>query len=148
MSYFIFSKNLDNVTGTIYKIAENQNDLINLNITPSVYKIIEDSQSNFNLVKFRKKYPESYNQDTITYSDLNISFLNKDQLQNYINYFKQQIKQFIDNNPNHVFLNRWSDHNVQLSNLNLDNITYPLNKSLEQHFNDLGQTSLNPLQIS
>jgi hypothetical protein len=36
---------------------------------------------------------------------------------------------------------------MQLNNLNLDSITYPLNKSLEQYFNDLGQPSLNPLQI-
>jgi hypothetical protein len=36
---------------------------------------------------------------------------------------------------------------MQLNNLNLDSITYPLNKSLEQYFSDLGQTSLNPLQI-
>lgn len=147
MSYFIFSKNLDNVPGTLYKIAENQNDFSNLNIIPSVYKIIEDSQSNFNLVKFRNKLPEKYNNDTITYIDQNISFINKNQLQDYIDFFKQQIKQFTDNNPNHPLLNRWNDYYVQLNSLNLDNISYPLNKSLEQHFSDIGQNSFNYLQI-
>ena len=53
MVYFIFGKNLDNIEGTIYRIAENQSDLNNLNILQSDYKIIEDSQSNFNLVKSR-----------------------------------------------------------------------------------------------
>jgi len=48
MSYFIFLKNSDNIEGTIYKIAENQSDLNNINITQSDYKIIQDSQENFN----------------------------------------------------------------------------------------------------
>ena len=37
MSYFIFTNNLDNVEETIYKIAENQSDLNNLNIEKSSY---------------------------------------------------------------------------------------------------------------
>lgn len=77
MAYFIFSKNFDNIEGTIYRIAENQNDLSNLNITPSIYKIIEDSQSNFNLVKFGNKIINKYNNDTITYSDGIILFNKK-----------------------------------------------------------------------
>ncbi len=56
MSYFVFAKNFDNVSGTIYKIAENQSDLNNLNIILSDYKIIEDSQSNFNDFKLLNKY--------------------------------------------------------------------------------------------
>jgi hypothetical protein len=147
MSYFIFLKNLDNVEATLYKIAENQSDLNNLNIITSAYKIIEDSQSNFNLVKFGNKYPNKYNNDTITYLDQNYSYTKKEELQTYVDAFKNQIKQFTDNNPNHPLLNRWNDYYIQLNNLNLNNITYPLNKSLEQHFNDSGQSSLNILQI-
>ena len=41
MSYFIFLKNLDNVSNSLYKIAENQSDLNNINIDQSQYKIIE-----------------------------------------------------------------------------------------------------------
>ena len=32
MSFFIFFKNCDNKNGVLYRIAENQNDLNNLNI--------------------------------------------------------------------------------------------------------------------
>jgi len=148
MSYFIFLKNLDNVEGTLHKIAENQFDLNNLNISQSEYKIIEDSQSNFNLVKYGSKYPNKYNNNVITYIDKSIKFENKEHLKNVIDLFKQQIKQFINNNPNHPLLNRWNDYFNQLNNLNLDSITYPLNKSLEQYFNDLGQPSYNILQVS
>jgi hypothetical protein len=51
MSYFIFTNNTEDITNTIYRIAENQSDLNNLNIDKSIYKIIEDSQENFNAVK-------------------------------------------------------------------------------------------------
>jgi len=68
-------------------------------------------------------------------------------LQDSINFFKQQIKQFLDNNPNHSLFTRWNDYYNQLNNLNLNNITYPLNISLEQYLKDQGQNSLSPLQL-
>jgi len=147
MSYFIFLKDLDNSEGTLYKIAENQSDLNNLNIIQSDYKIIEDSQSNFDLVKYGNKLPIKYNGDTIIYSDQIISFINKQQLQIYVNSFKDTIKDFIKSNSNHSLFNQWNNYYNQLNSLNLDNITYPLNKSLEQYFKDQNKISLNPLQI-
>lgn len=147
MAYFIFGKNLENIEGTLYKIAENQSDLNNLNIIASDYKIIEDSQFSFDTIKFGSKLPNKYNNNTIAYLDGNPSFLNKEGLKNYIDNFKKQIKQFTDNNPSHPLLDRWNNYYNQLNSLNLDNITYPLNKSLEQYFSDLGQSSLNPLQL-
>jgi hypothetical protein len=147
MSYFIFLKDSDNIEATIYKIAENQSYLNNLNILQNSYKIIEDSQSNFNSVKLRTKLPIKYNNNTITYIDQIISFKDKNKIQNYVNSFKQQIKNFTDSNPNHPSFNLWDNYYNQLNNLNLDSITYPLDKSLEQYFSDVGQTSLNPLQI-
>jgi len=147
MAFFIFSKNLDNVEGTIYKIAENQSDLDNLNINQSNYKIIEDSQSNFNLVKLENKIISKYNNNVITYIDKNTTYENKADLKIDIDALQQQIKQFTDNNPNHPLFNRWSNYLTQLNNLNLDLITYPLNKSLEQYLSDLGQPSYNILQL-
>ena len=147
MAYFIFLKNLDNIEGTLYKIAENQSDLNNLNIINSDYKIIEDSQYTFDQIKFGSKVPVSYNNNIITYIDTTILFTDKKSLQNYIDNFKKEIKQFTDNNSNHPSFSLWNNYYTQLNNLNLDSITYPLNKSLEQYFNDLGQTSLNTLQI-
>ena len=147
MAYFIFLKNLDGVEGTIYKIAENNEDLNYLNINQTDYKIIEDSKENFDLVKFENKFIQKYTDNTITYIDQTISFNNKNELQVDVNNLKQQIKQFINNNPNHSLFSRWNNYYNQLNNLDLDSITYPLNKSLEQYFNDLGQPSYNILQI-
>lgn len=146
MSYFIFLKNLDNINGTIYKIAENQSDLNNLNIIQSDYKIIQDSQENFNNVKLNVKYPLKYNSDVITY-DTVINLFKKNELEQEVNNYKIQIKQFITYNPNHPLLSRWNNYYNQLNNLNLDNINYPLTMSLPQYFNDLGQLSYNILQL-
>jgi len=146
MSYFIFSPNLDNVEGVLYRIAENESDLNNLNIDKSYYKIIEVSQSNFDLVKLRNKHVK-YNGNTVIYLDETNSFKFKIELQIHIDNLKNSISKFIKNNPNHTLINRWNNYYTQLNNLNLDSIQYPLNTSLEQYFKDQNLISLSPLQI-
>jgi hypothetical protein len=158
MSYFIFSKNSDNVTGTIYRIAENASDLNNLNINQTDYKIIEDSQINFDAVKYGTKNIVKYNNNVITYEDKSIIFddnikdgvlvrYGKQYLNEYISNYKTYIKQFTNNNINHSLYNRWNNYYNQLDSLNLDSIQYPLNTSLEQYFKDQNLPSLHPLQI-
>lgn len=147
MAYFIFLKNQDNNEGTLNCIAENYSDLNNLNINQSDYKIIEDTQENFDAVKYGIKIPVKYNDNIITYKNTTTSFLKKEDLVYYIENFKSRIKQFTNNNLDHTLFNRWNNYYNQLNNLNLETITFPLNKSLEQYFNDLGQSSYNILQI-
>ena len=147
MSYFIFLKDLDNIEGTIYKIAENEIDLNNLNLNQSDYKIIEDSQVDFNLIKLNNKLVSKYDGNNITFIDQTISFKKRENLQNYLINCKNQIEQFINININHSQFSLWNNYFNQLNSLNLDDITYPLNKSLEQYFNDLGQPYYNILQI-
>jgi hypothetical protein len=146
MSYFIFLKNSDNIERTIYKIAENQSDLNNINITQSDYKIIQDSQENFNNVKLNVKHPLKYNGDVITFDTVLNLFL-KNELEQEVNNYKIQIKQFTTNNPNHPLFSRWDNYYNQLNNLNLDNINYPLTVSLTQYLDNLGQPSYNILQL-
>ena len=93
MAYFIFQKNLDNIEGSLYKIAENEVDFDNLNIIDSDYKIIQDSQSNFNEVKYRTKNPISYSGDTINYSDNNIIYNDK----NFLKSYRILIRNFVIN---------------------------------------------------
>jgi len=158
MAYFIFLKNCDNIENTLYRIAENQSDLNNLNINQLDYKIIEDSQENFNAVKYGTKGIVKYNNDIITYENTIIIFddflkngvlvkSGKEYLNDYILNCKNKINQFLKNNKNHQLFNLWNDYYNQLSSLNLDSIQYPLNTSLEQYFKDQNLTSLNPLQL-
>jgi len=147
MSYFIFTNNTEDIENTIYRIAENQSDLNNLNIDKSVYKIIEDSQENFNAVKLNIKFPLKYTDNTVTFINVINNYPIKTPLENEVNNFKNQIKQFTNNNPDHPLFNLWNNYYNQLNNLNLNNINYPLTISLEQYFNDLGQPSYNILQL-
>ena len=147
MPYFIFLKNSDNIENTIYKIAENDSDLSKLNINNSDYKIIEVTQANFNDVKLGIKHPIKYNNNDISFINLTHKFNNKLSLEVEIKTQSNNIKNFTENNLNHSLYARWNNYLNQLNNLNLDSITYPVNKSLEQYFNDLGQPSYNILQL-
>jgi len=148
MAYFICNKNLPNIEGTLSKIAENQSDLSNLNINPSDYNIIEVTQNDFNNIKNETKLFVSYNEaNVITYSNLLIVFGIKEDLDTYINSFKNRINDFLKNNKQHPLFQKWDSYLNQLNNINTSSLNYPIEKSLEQYFNDLGQASLSPLQI-
>jgi len=147
MAYFIFLKNFDGIENTLYRIAENQFDLNNLNINQSNYKIIEDLQINFDSVKYGTKNVIKYNDNIITYEDTFTFFEKKENLNDYVLNYKNNINQFLKNNKNHQLFNRWNNYYTQLNNLDLNSIEYPLNKSLEQYFKDQNLPSLNPLQI-
>jgi hypothetical protein len=158
MAYFIFTKT-ENNSGSIYRIAENQSDLNNLNIIQSDYTIIEESSLNFNAVKYGTKNIIQYSGNTITYEDSFIDFKDetnqkgeivksaKQILSDYISNLKVFIQNFTNNNKNHPLFNRWNDYYNQLNTLNLDNITYPLNVSLEQYFKENNKNSFHPLQL-
>ena len=94
MSYFIFLKNLNNISGTLYRIAENNSDLNVLNINKEDYTIIEDSLENFNAVKYGLKFAEKYNNNTISYVDISVSFTNEKNLLDCVNNQKNVIEEF------------------------------------------------------
>lgn len=147
MAFFIFQKNSDGVENTLYKIAENQSDLDSLNIVQTLYKIIEDNQDNFNAVKFGTKQAISYNNNIINYVNVGSGFNLQKDLQAYIVNYVNIIQLFLNDNPNSPVFNRWNNYKNQLNNLNLSTITYPLNISLEQYFDNLGQPSYISLQL-
>lgn len=147
MAYFIFLKDMDNVESSLYRIAENQSDLDNLNIIKTDYKILEDSQVNFDLVKYGNK-SVSYNNNSLIYKDKQIPPIRiKIHLELHILQISNFIMNFLQNNPNHPLYSRWNNYYNQLNSLNLDNIPLPLNISLEQYLKNQNQTSLNTLQL-
>jgi hypothetical protein len=147
MPYFILLKVSDGGAGSLYRIAENESDLNNLNLIKSDYIILEDSQVNFDNFKYRNKSILNFDNNNINYTNFNVRFENKNKLINYIETIRLSIKEFLENNKNHALYNRWKQYDDQLKNLNLDNIVFPLEKSLEQYFKDLGQPSYNIIQI-
>jgi len=148
MPYFIFNKNQEDISGTFYRMAENESDLNNLNIEITNYNIIQESLENFNNVKFQIKFPISYNiSNVINYENLNPLFTRKENLEKIVNNLKQQINLFLKNNQNHPLFDRWNSYYNQLNSLDLETINYPLTMSLEQYFNNLGQPSYSILQL-
>jgi hypothetical protein len=148
MAYLIYLKNTQEPIGSLYRIVENENDLNQLNINKSDYLIIEISQENFLGIKNNVRYAilDTKNQQ-VTYDFKQDIFFTKEDLKNRLNELKNLIKLFLDNNKNHSSFDKWNNYYNQLNSFNLDNITYPLNNSLEKYFSDLGQLSLNPLQL-
>ena len=156
VAYIILIKNTVDNKAYLYSIAKDKNDLDCLNIIKSDYTIIEESEKNFNDIKNGTKYPVTYNNGVISYEDVTPYFHNKEALQNYIEKFKIKIKIFTDNDLNKINLcfNMWNNYYNQLNDLSVElnkpefnAIQFPLEKSLEQYFDDLGKTSLNPLQL-
>jgi hypothetical protein len=153
MAYYIFLKNSDNIEGTLYRVAENLSDLNNLNINQVNYKIIENVSQNFDDIKINKTGISKYNNNTITFINLEGTFWYKDRssLTEYITKTKNEIKPFIDNNKNHPLYSRWNDYYNLLSSLDVNVImpdpNTPLNTSLEQYLKTNGQIYLNTLQL-
>jgi len=147
MAYFIFQKNKDSVPYTIYKIAENQIDLNNLNIIQNDYKIIQDLDANFNEVKLGTKFPISYTNDIITYQNTVSYFKTKKDLDEFIKIFLESISIFLENNINHPDFQKWNSFKTQLDNINTSTFIYPFEKSIQQYFSEQGQAFLNPLQL-
>lgn len=149
MAYLIFHKDLENSEGSLYRIAENDIDLNNLNCNLNLYKIIIIDQQTFNEIKLNKKIPIKYNGDEVTYfNDTYVpKYLNKESLKNYINRITSTINNYLLSNENHINYTKWKNYLNQLNQINLDNITYPLNITLEEYFNNNNQISLNTLQI-
>ena len=77
MAFFLFSENLENVSGSFYRIAEDENFLNSFNIIKSDYRIIEDSSANFIAVQEGTKFPDKYVGNTIAYVDNSVSFKTK-----------------------------------------------------------------------
>jgi hypothetical protein len=156
MAYIILIKNIVDNKAYLHSLAKDQNDLNCLSITSSNYTIVEESEENFNAVKNGTKYPVTYDNSVISYENVTPYFHNKEALQNYIEEFKNKIKIFTDNDINKTkpsletwnnYYNQLNDLSVELSNPEFNALQFPLEKSLEQYFDDLGKTSLNPLQL-
>jgi hypothetical protein len=87
MSYYIFTKNLPNVSGTLYRIASDQTYLNYITNFPESYNIIQDNIQNFQDVVFGKKLPDKYDDNNIIINDtMNINIDNNRALLNDIVY--------------------------------------------------------------
>jgi len=147
MSFFIFQKNNNT---SLYRIAENSNELNNQNIVLSHYDVVEENnQTNFLNIVLCKKYVLKHENNIIEYGVPNIkeSFENKKYLDIYIKDVKSFIKKFLDTNLNNPLFPKWNNYYNQLSSLDTNNISFPLDMSLEEYFYNSNLPVLNTLQL-
>jgi hypothetical protein len=147
MAYLIFNKNLNNVPGTLCRIAANDTDLNNLNIDLDTVKKITIDDSVFTQVQLSESCPESYSGETINYVEEVHSHLDQEQFQSVINDRISLTNDFLTNNENHPDYTKWNNFKTQLEALDIGSITYPYDKSLERHLSDNSLTILNTLQL-
>lgn len=148
MAYFIFNKNSNN---QIYKIAENNSDLNDLNIDENFYLIVNTSQENFELVKLNNSRILNYNGSSVELENISIP-KTRIYLRNYITYTCFIIDDFLNAQPNHLKYQQWKNYKDFLKTLNTDTfIKGPedatMSISLEQYLKNNNQTYYNILQI-
>lgn len=153
MAYFIFTK-----VGGFYKIAENQSDLDVINIEKSLYDIVEVSSQEFQDVRLGKKVVVNYSNGQVNYVPTVIgpdgqthSFktvvLNKEDLKSYISAIVDILNRFSIYNSNHPSLSKLNNYKNELLKINVNDLTYPINSSLEEYLESQGIQSISPLQI-
>lgn len=166
MSKFIFIKNSNN----LYRIVENENDVIHYNYDSNFYDLIEVSLQNFSNFKLSKIKIASINNSQIVFE--NIPFISgprpvlgqstpiidptgftNENLKSYIKSVLKTLNEFLNVNQNHVFYSTLNSYKETLENLNVDNLIAPKSLdlfryySLEQYLEESGVTTFHPLQI-
>ena len=109
--YFIFNKDAAAENGALFRAAESDTALQNLNINQDLYKVLNSTDAVY--TNFQKglyidiKYDDS---DTILYTDISstVSFVDADHLNSEINAYKDQINHWLVRNKNHTDFNKWN----------------------------------------
>jgi hypothetical protein len=144
MAYFIFTK-----SNCLYRIAENQIDFDNLNINDSDYIIVQDSQQKFDSLRLRTHECSRLENNSFNILPIDSIYYpnNSDKLKKYIENILINIEAFLSSNPNDIAFTKWKNYRDQLFSFDVNSVTFPMNKSLEQYFSDNNLPSLNILQL-
>lgn len=148
MPYFIFNKNSSN---SIFKIAENEEDLNLINgIQQDCYLKIISTENDFNDVKLNKKFVFSYNGSSIEVANTSYTFT-REMLKNYLENLKENIELFLENNSQHPRFQIWSNYLNYLNTI-IINVVIPtkeglLKTSLEEYIQSQGKTFYSLLQL-
>tara|TARA_R110000751_G_scaffold221575_1_gene323995 strand:- start:2259 stop:2702 length:444 start_codon:yes stop_codon:yes gene_type:complete len=146
MAYVITSK------GNLFKIAANSQEKDDLNVYFPPAVAIDISDEDFLKVKKNIAYITiSGDNATVVDHEPAPDIKSEEELQGHINTIKPIIESFLiaGSSPNSSKI-LWSiinNYNDILNNLNLSTITFPLNKSWEQHCEDNSIEYVNILQI-
>ena len=133
----------------VVKIAANDTDKNEHNVSYDIYSTIDISDSNFTKLK-KNTATVSISGDTATFTDeSDRGFASEAQCKNYVDGIKTILKDFLDqtsNNTKSIYSTAQTYYNT-LNSFDFSTITFPSDKSWEEYCEDNSITYLHPLQI-
>jgi hypothetical protein len=127
MAKFVFTKDNENVQGTMYGIAKDNIDLAARGINDQGYKIINATDAEYESIRLDKKMAY-YNADGLVWSDNTCIFSTLEILQNCVSTMSET---------------PYPTHNqciVDLKTQTFDNYTFPLTKTIPEIAEEKGIT--------
>jgi hypothetical protein len=152
MSIFIFSKNSNNVLGSLYKIASSQSVYdANKNWQDDLYDIVTVNDNDYTAVKLEIKYVVSKNGNEVTYENCEVRFTSENQLTSYINNIKTIFEGWLIYNSAKPFASSAITYLNYIKSINVSSLSIteenPLNSSLEAYVESQGIAAVHPLEL-
>lgn len=153
MAYFIYSIGETDKT-KIYKIAANDTDLNNHNITEAFPRETVSNEE-FEYVRQGTKIPTSHDGTNFTWEDFDLSteanndysFEQQSTLDQNLADKVKLIDQFLSANPSHADRDFWVSYKNTLETFDTSTVTYPLTTSWEKYCADNGITYKSILEL-
>jgi hypothetical protein len=148
---FIFVKNLEDKMGSLYRIAKNDQELNSFNLFIENYKIIEVTDEDWNNVVTNSKQAISYNSNNIiSYEDLDISISDEfsfvKEIELRVNIIEKNIEKYNDSSLKSSWIT-YKNYLLSLDPRGREDVTYPINSSIEKIAVDNGIEIFHPLQF-
>jgi hypothetical protein len=151
MSIFVFSKNSDNQTGYLYRIASSQSVYdANKNWQDDLYDVIVVNDDDYLAIKLGNKSVISKNGSTIFYDEISTSFNTQDSLTSYIDSVINLIDNWLINNSSKSLASLVITYKNFIKSINVSTLITeenPLNSSLEAYVENQGITAIHPLEL-
>ena len=151
MSIFVFSKNSDNQTGYLYRIASSQSVYdANKNWQDDLYDVIVVNDDDYLAIKLGNKSVISKNGSTIFYDEISTSFNTQDSLTSYIDSVINLIDNWLINNSSKSLASSVITYKNFIKSINVSTLITeenPLNSSLEAYVENQGITAVHPLEL-
>ena len=151
MSIFVFSKNSDNQTGYLYRIASSQSVYdANKNWQDDLYDVIVVNDDDYLAIKLGNKSVISKNGSTIFYDEISTIFNTQVSLTNYINNVISMIDNWLVNNSSKPLASLVITYKNFIKSINVSTLITeenPLNSSLEAYVENQGITAIHPLEL-
>ena len=148
MAILIFNKNEDGVDDFLYRISPNQSYYdTNKKWTDGLYDLVNISEDDYNKIKLNIKQVVSKNGTSVTYTENSCTYTNSGQLAKDIKSISDSIGNWLDLNTSSSLYSEVSIYLNYIKSIDVNEISYPLESTLESYVESKGISVVNPLQL-